>query len=189
MGQYYKFIILADNKKNNNEVILLVINPHDFMEGAKLMEHSYINTNIMNTVEFLIGPLGPFNKSRCVWAGDYADDETNINQNDSDNNSSELESLNLYRLADNYSSFESVYKNQNYKYIVNHTKKLYVDKTKLEKPIHPLPLLISEGNGKGGGDYNGNNYDLCGTWARDVISMENEITNDYEELICDFYEY
>jgi hypothetical protein len=39
MGQYYKFIILSDTKKNNKEVILLVINPHDFMEGAKLMEH------------------------------------------------------------------------------------------------------------------------------------------------------
>jgi hypothetical protein len=63
-----------------------------------------------------------------------------------------------------------------------------VDKTK-SKSIHPLPLLICEGNGRGGGDYDGSNYDLCGTWARDVISMEETIPDNYIELICDFYEY
>jgi hypothetical protein len=179
MGQYYKFIILADNKKNNNEMILLVINPHNYKNGSKLMEHSYIDTDIMNTVEFLIGPDGYFYKSRCVWAGDYADKELN-----------NIESENLHRIADNYSSFETIYKNQNYKYIVNHTKKIYIDKTKLTNNIHPLPLLIAEGNGKGNGDYNGYNYDLCGTWARDIISLENEIPdNNWLELICSFDEY
>ena len=42
MGQYYKVIILADNKKNNKEVIILSINPHNYDSGSKLMEHSYI---------------------------------------------------------------------------------------------------------------------------------------------------
>lgn len=176
MGQYYKFIILSDDKKNDKEVIILVINPHDFYEGAKLMEHSYINTKIMNTVEFLIGPQENFHKSRIVWAGDYADEEPNTDKN-------------LYRLADGYSTFTNYYKNQIYNYIVNHSKKLYIDKTKLKNHIHPLPLLISEGCGQGGGDYDGNNFDLCGTWARDVISMEEVIPDNYEELICDFEEY
>ncbi len=176
MGQYYKFIILSDHKKNDNEVIILVLNPHDFNHGAKLMEHSYINTEIMNTVEFLIGPLENFHKSRIVWAGDYADEEPNQNEN-------------LYRLADNYSTFKNYYQKEIYNYIVNHSKKLYVDKTKLKNSIHPLPLLISEGNGKGGGDYDGNNYELCGSWARDVISMEEVIPDNYNELICDFDEY
>ena len=40
--------------------------------------------------------------------------------------------------------------------------------------LHPLSLLTAEGNGRGGGDYNGPNMDMVGTWARDVISMENE---------------
>jgi len=177
MGQYYKFIILADNKKNNKEVILLVINPRDYDNGSKLMEHSYINTNIMNTVEMLISPDGDFHKSRIVWAGDYADED---------------ESMNLYHLAENYSSY-TTYNNNinniNINYIVNHTKKLYVDKTKIENEIHPLPLLIAEGNSRGGGDYHGNNENLCGSWTRDVISIENEIPDNYEELVCDFYEY
>jgi len=180
MGQYYKFIILADNKKNNKEVILLVIHPHNYDHGSKLMEHSYINTNMMNTVEMLISPIGDFHKSRIVWAGDYADEEF-LNEDE--------EEINLYRLADNYSGFTTCYKKNNYNYIVNHTKKLYVDKTKIENKIHPLPLLIAEGNGMGGGDYSGNNENLCGSWSRDIISMENEILDNYEELVCDFHEY
>ncbi len=181
MGQYYKFIILANEKHNNREVILLSVNPHDFMMGAKLMEHSYINQPLLSLVEYLISKHSRFYKSRIVWAGDYADEE----KEEFDENS---ESVNLYRLADNYSSYKGEYKNTNYNYIVNHTKNLYVDKTK-SKSIHPLPLLICEGNGRGGGDYDGNDNELCGTWARDVISMEETIPDNYKELICDFEEY
>ena len=43
MGQYYKLIILGDEKKQNKEVVLLVLNPQNYNKGAKLMEHSYIN--------------------------------------------------------------------------------------------------------------------------------------------------
>lgn len=38
--------------------------------------------------------------------------------------------------------------------------------------VHPLPLLVCEGNGRGGGDYCGPGEDDCGRWARDVISLE-----------------
>jgi hypothetical protein len=175
MGQYYKFIILSDHKNNNKECIVLVINPREFGGGSKLMEHSYVNTDLLNTVEFLISSDGSFHKSRCVWAGDYADEETNQDEN-------------LYTLAENYSEYKTCYLNQNYKYIINHTQKLYIDKSKITNNIHPLPLLISEGNNRGGGDYNGSNNNLCGSWARNVISMENNISDDYEELICDFKE-
>jgi hypothetical protein len=69
-----------------------------------------------------------------------------------------------------------------YTYIVNHTKKVYVKKT---DGLHPLSLLTAEGNGRGGGDYNGPNMDMVGTWARDVISMENEAP-DYTLVDCVF---
>ena len=62
----------------------------------------------------------------------------------------------------------------------NHTKKQYVDKTKF-KCYHPLPLLLAEGNGRGGGDYYGSNEDKIGIWARDVISVEDEKPEGYEE--------
>ncbi len=179
MGQYYKLIILANDKKNNKEVILLVLNPRDYNLGSKLMEHSYIGTDIMNTLEYLISPNGQFHQSRIVWAGDYADEEDNYDDPQT-----------LYQLADNYSSYTAIYEyNKKNKYIINHTKKIYIDKEKIQyNEIHPLPLLVSEGNGRGGGDYNGNNQDLCGSWNRDVISMEESLPFNYIELIPEFKE-
>ncbi|KAH3691136.1 hypothetical protein Pelo_19957 [Pelomyxa schiedti] len=41
-----------------------------------------------------------------------------------------------------------------YRYIVNHSKRQYVDKSGcLSLSIHPLPLLLAEGNGRGCGDF------------------------------------
>ena len=176
MGQYYKFIILGDEKHRGKEIIVLVVNPHDFMKGAKLMEHCYHNNILLNTVEFLIGPNGQYHKARCVWAGDYAIKDKGDNEN-------------LYRLADNYTTFRDGYKHQKFNYIVNHTKKLYVDTNKRNNDIHPLPLLICEGNGNGSGDYDGNDDHLVGSWARNVVSMEYDIPVGYSELKCNFYEY
>ncbi len=193
MGQYYRFIILADAKKNNREIILLYINPHDYNSGAKLMEHSYLDNHITNTVEFLISKRGQFYKSRIVWAGDYADQEPDnsdcLEYSDNSEDTDDYEEYNnLYSLTKYYSPFTTAYIKTDNNYIVNHTKKLYVDKTKSNQN-HPLPLLISEGNGKGGGDYSGNNEELCGTWSRDVISMEETIPKGYQELVCAFEEY
>jgi hypothetical protein len=196
MGQYYKVIILADNKKNNKEVIILYIHPSQYNCGGKLMEQAYFNTSLLNTVEYILSKRGNFYKSRIVWAGDYADEEDEGDEGDEEG------PMNLYHLADNYSDYQNMVScnMSNYKYIVNHTKKQYVYKYESKKDnegneyndgykIHPLPLLVSEGNGKGGGDYSGNNQELCGTWARNVISMEETIPEGYEKLECNFSEY
>jgi hypothetical protein len=84
---------------------------------------------------------------------------------------------------------------------VNHTKKVFVDKTKVPESegwrIHPLPLLTAEGNDRGGGDYRYNNEEekeVVGSWARDVISIEKENptmttgTMDYTEVEFKLYE-
>ena len=79
--------------------------------------------------------------------------------------------------------------------IINHTKKIYVDK---ENPlnkikdqrdciIHPLSILLAE-SGSGGGDYYGHNKSLCGSWARNSISVETTIPEEYNELVPNFYE-
>jgi hypothetical protein len=175
MGQYYKLVILSETG-----IIRVWAEPRNI----KLMEHSYQDTPFMNGVEYILSVQGMFYKSRIVWAGDYADKEMeNLDENLSEN---------LYSLA----HYENpIHKNKmiimtntvTLQYIVNHNKKLYVDKTK-QKDIHPLPLLVSEGNGNGGGDYYGNNEELCGTWARDIISMESTIPDGYTELVCQFTE-
>ena len=181
MGQYYLAIILSDIKKTP-EIIRMWMSPHNYNNGAKLTEHSYIGNNFVQAFEHLISPEGMFYMSRIVWAGDYAEPENN-------------ESENLYqKVYNNYTELLKCPKSHDtscYRYIVNHSKKLYVDKeccpeNKYNLIIHPLPLLVSEGNGCGGGDYRGKNEELCGTWARDIISVEKTMPNDYNELVCDF---
>jgi len=180
MGQYYIAIILSDIRRTT-EIIRMWMSPSN---GAKLTEHSYIGNNFVQKLERLICPEGMFYMSRIVWAGDYAEPEKN-----------ELD--NLYTIVSNSTrtlQYQDSEKDTcSYRYIVNHSQKLYVDKERCPKneyniSIHPLPLLVSEGNGCGGGDYMGNNIELCGTWARDIISVENTIHTDYNELVCDFIE-
>ena len=172
MGQYYKVIILADNEDNTKEFIRFFI---DIWDGLKLIEHSYINSDFLNAIEFLLSPEGSLYKSRIVWAGDYADHEKDSN--------------NLYNIANNEISKEYIPKqvklDKEYKYIVNHTKKQYIDKSKYIN-IHPLPLLTAEGNGRGGGDYYGSNEKLVGSWSRNVISIEKEVPEDFSEFTSKF---
>jgi hypothetical protein len=185
MGQYYKVIILADN----NNIIRIWTTPTAYNCGNKLMEHSYLNNNFMNVIEYLISPNGMFYMSRIVWAGDYSNPDQ--------------EELNLYNMADlQNGKYITPYSNENisnmdsYRYIINHTKKLFVNKEKCKKNdngdiIHPLSLLVTDNcNGMGGGDYSGVNEELCGTWTRDIISVEKSIDRliDYNELECNFEE-
>ena len=156
MGQYYYLVILAE--KSDKEYIRTYLDPSMYYNGVKLTEHSYIGNNFMTIVENLIGPNGMFYRSRIVWAGDYADAEPN-----SENN--------LYKMCETKTPLERTEPIVSYAYIVNHTKKVYIKK---KGDFHPLPLLTAEGNGRGGGDYDGPNMDMVGTWARDVISMEKD---------------
>jgi len=169
MGQYYQVIILGEEQKNNPEIIRIFMEP---WYGAKLLEHSYINNDFVNAIEFLLSPEGIFYKSRIVWAGDYADPEKGSNTN-------------LYNMTYQFSSKEfksSTIILKEYKYIINHTKKLYVNKDKYNL-YHPLPLLVAEGNGRSGSDYvDKPDEDFVGMWARDIISIEKDKPEDCIEL-------
>jgi len=176
--------------------------------GMKLTEHAYLNNQFMKAIEFLLCPQGPFHKSHIVWAGDYSDSEpfntipslsSEQNQELAENNLNKKNcKKNLYDLTAlqpekeyffdtptilSFSTYEAL-SNSTLKYIVNHSKKLYVNIHKIsgDLALHPLALLTAEGNGRGGGDYYGINENLCGCWARDNISLENlPPCSDYEE--------
>ena len=204
MGQYYKPIII--DKESN---IVASLKSWDFESGAKLMEHSWMLNDFVQTFEQLISSEGNYHKSRVVWAGDYADDEDKLIY--SEYHKKEVPT-NLHTLVDD----EHVLKNlqiadtSKFRYLVNHTKKEFVDKSKVIDingwRIHPLPLLTCEGNGRGGGDYHYNTFkrnlksgkvvevDLpsevktVGRWARDVISAETEKPKGYKEFKFKLYE-
>jgi hypothetical protein len=173
MGQYYIAIILGENQENNKEIIRFYIESF-INSGAKLTEHSYIGNPFVSTFEHFLTPEGIFYKSRVVWAGDYADNEKGLDKN-------------LYNIVEEYpdKSFHvitnrKIKSTEDYLYIINHTKKQYINK--LHSKYHPLPLLTAEGNGRGGGDYYGLNENKIGIWARDILSVEKEKPDGFEEL-------
>jgi hypothetical protein len=50
--------------------------------------------------------------------------------------------------------------------------------------LHPLPLLTVEGNGRGGGDLH-DAPPIVGSWARDVISVEQSVDEGFEQIAFD----
>jgi hypothetical protein len=105
----------------------------------------------------------------------------------------EFKRHNLYHMCDeaNHREFmapEKISIDYKYRYIINHTKKEYIDMTKLKTNIHPLPLLTYESASWGGGDYRGRNEGCMGCWARNLISTEEAPPADYVELTTDFCE-
>lgn len=167
MGQYYFAVILDDEWD-----IVAWMNACAYDEGLKLMEHAYLTSAFVNAVEFSLSPEGAYYKSRVVWAGDYADDEQRYYKK------------NLHALCNDDETKlirPDVRSATKYRYIVNHTKRQYVDKRKAHN-FHPLPLLTAEGNGRGGGDLQ-DAPPFVGSWARDVISVEEELPEeDFQEL-------
>jgi len=178
MGQYYLGIILGEKDLSKKEVIRLFVDPHDFNNGAKLTEHSYVNNCFVSTFEYQLTPEGMFYKSRVVWAGDYAD-----NEKDDEHNLYHISNIDI---NENKRYVGKIKDTKEYRYIINHSKKEYVNKSNIF--VHPLPILTAEGNGRGGGDYHSKNKDFVGKWARDVISVEKEKPEEYTELIYEFNE-
>lgn len=175
MGQYYRPTNLSKGQS---------IYSHDYNVGLKLMEHSYIGNPLLNVVEKLLSPNNEWHKTQLVWAGDYADTEEERN---GEGNAKE----NLYSIFVDMKITPPTEEKEGHRFIVNHSKKVFVDKEKVNEVdgwrIHPLPLFTCEGNGRGGGDFRGND-ERIGSWARDVISVENDAPQDYEEVDGNFTE-
>jgi hypothetical protein len=178
MGQYYKPIAL--NEEGGNPVKAWMYS-HEYDNGLKLMEHSYINNNFVNAFESQLAEGHPLFKSKVVWAGDYADEEKGTSKN--------LYSLCVDKNKINPPAVEPM----TYRYLINHTKKLFVDKTKVPEndgwKIHPLPLLTAEGNGQGGGDFrNDDPKNIIGSWSRNSISASNEVPKGFKEILFELTE-
>lgn len=171
MGQYWK-PVNVDKK----EYVLT----HDYDEGLKLMEHSYIGNDFMDIVEGLLSPGGFWHRCKLVWAGDYMDTGLFLPEGTPEKTSDGYV-INLYSfVGDNKIKPDAKDLPKRGRYLVNHTKKVCLDLAKEKNGkdnliIHPLSLLTCSGNGRGGGDYRpGTGKKLIGTWAGDEISLEYE---------------
>ena len=206
MGQYYKPCVLhTEGKKTrprawvySHRIKSRYKHPdgttYTIGSGLKLMEHSWLINSFVRTIERLLMPDGDWYKQPIVWAGDYADDEkdTIYNWMDKEGEIRESKGINLYDFCNDNNEVTKNLKRtvpKEFKYIVNHTTKQFVDKTKVPNKdgwrIHPLPLLTCEGNGRGLGDYcnQGEHTEQVGIWARHIISIEKDIPEGYTEFI------
>jgi len=179
MGQYYKPVSIEKKE---------YVYSHDYGNGLKLMQHSYIGNNFVSAVENLIKKGGRWHKDHIVWAGDYADNELLVEEN--------LFDLAIEKISPSDETDESL------RYIVNLDKKEFVDKKKVPvteyfedgetMKIHPLPLLTCEGNGRGGGDFRDSDpNNLIGRWARCRVVMNKtrpKANRGFKEINFDLVE-
>jgi len=199
MGHYYKPCSLASNKKSVKSFIY----SHDIKsrwkrydgkfvttgQGMKLMEHSWLKNKMMLCVERLLTPGGEWHKTPIVWAGDYADPVVeNSNYFDLCNNGIDGEHVTQKLIPKPLTAKEA----REFRYIVNHTKKEFVDKRSVPSvdgwQIHPLSLLTAQGNGRGGGDFRDEKNKFVGKWATNIISVEKEAPQGYKEIKPNFVE-
>ena len=184
MGQYY-FGTILNKKRGNKQSVKNFFDSWDYGNGSKLMEHSYIGNYYVNAVMNYLLNNG---KQYVLWAGDYADEEPKSDKNIYDIcQNSTKKKLSEYRT-----------KSPSIRFIINHTKREFVDLKKMKADkiygfkVNPLPLLCNESNERGGGDYYGKNKNLCGKWARNLISASdiNPSIRDkrYKEIEPDFKE-
>ena len=216
MGQYYKSVFLNENNKPISYAY-----SHDFGSGLKLMEHSwmlnpfvrFIENQLMLQAQKLVwaGDYADNENPETITNKEIKA----LSREDSEYWNAEIlkkEGVNLYSLSElvgkithdeeipkDKSKYDYKYKKiapLQAKYLINYDKKEFVNKTKVPKDsegwqIHPLPLLTCEGNGRGGGDFRGDEVKLIGRWSRDkigVVTKKNEVPKDFKEIIFDLTE-
>jgi hypothetical protein len=183
MGQYYKPVNL-DKKQ--------YVYSHDYGNGLKLMEHSWIDNNFVAIIENLIKKGGDWYKNHIVWAGDYAEKEPNTSTK------KYPDGKNLYQWVGENTIKPITKRNPKLRYLKNLDTKEFVDLKKVpvcevtnnfKWRIHPLPLLTCEGNGQGGGDYYGEDKNnLIGRWARNRVTIQSHKPKDGIEIVFDLIE-
>lgn len=192
MGQYYK-VLTTTGKRSKVYDRSIIINGEAEYTMAKLMEHSWWGNAFVDSFCRTIYKK----QRRVVWMGDYANDYIKRYPG-SINGYSEKLLAKLYKktwrkgLKNN--AIEMSMLDLAGKFIVNHTKLQYIDCSQYYKRnvfhgdwcIHPLPIMTCLGNGLGGGDFSAptddTTYSLVGTWAYDVISIEDYYPVKYEEI-------
>ena len=176
MGQYYRAVLCSANKK-------IALDPWVHNEGAKLMEHAYFGNQLVGTASRIITN----NPTYVWWVGDYAVEE------DIPNRCKAFEPIAAaWRgQATTCSPFQSA-NNCHYGldgFLVNLTTKEFVDLEHCKGEIHPLPLLTAVGNGRGGGDYRGDEASLkmVGIWAGDALMIvgEKPDSSEYIDITSD----
>lgn len=186
MGQYYKPLILDKEGKIEKS-----FHGHEYLQGLKIMEHSYFRNPLMNAVENSLIDY----PSKLVWAGDYSDKVV-------DGTGGNYYSVEGKNLATRVKPSNELMKDlPNGLFVYNNTKKEYYSRDKMKTlnscededvvwSINPLPLLTQLTDDKAGGDYHGTlGREFLGRWAEDEIEISAVPPgDDYKEILPMFRE-
>jgi len=190
MGQYFSAVLQEKNKKAS------YFYSHDYGNGMKLMEHSYIGNHYVGTVYETIREFGPM---RCGWVGDYSNTESLDREGKFflpavfSDEKKRKRVLRWYKLAWKSSECgagveysEDAIAHTKADYLLNYDRKEYIrvpalgEKTTstddLGCSIHPLPILTCSNPGSGGNFRPHNEWEekvFC-SWCGDMIGIENE---------------
>lgn len=192
MGQYYKIAM----KPENGDVIYNDIRVEGCGRmGWKLLEHSYPQCAIVTAVCKKLSET----PCRVAWVGDYSEDDEVRETCRGEVDRNELWGED----SKTHAPFAKVKFTSVKKFLLNHDKKLFVSLTggffrvtykwntvregknttvERTKKLAPLPILTAIGNGRGGWDYYGNDEDLAGTWAWDLLSVSETVPEGYSRL-------
>lgn len=183
MGQYYLPIIRRTTAKGRtkNESIY----SHDFDNGLKLMEHSWVGNNFVNVVcnDIIDKP------ARIIWLGDYTETYDAPEGFPRDKYRTLMKCWSRQKSTKRFITKGNQEFDWNKQwFLVNASKKCYIDmKNYIEDAtaegwcIHPLPLLTCSSNGKGGGDYYSWNMSDVGSWCNDIIYLTTQRPIEYSE--------
>lgn len=203
MGQYYRAIVKKQNRRIDVYNRDIIRNGEKEYTPAKLTEHSWWLNDFVNAVCLAVYERNE--KNRIAWMGDYADTFLACNDLKSFNGLNGRQIREMTKRAWNSEGIavEPTDFTLEGLYLINHTKKEYIDCTKYFNAsvmhtkygdwcLHPLPLLTCIGNGLGGGDYryktDDSTEEYVGYWAWDEISIEDKPINGFEEIYPVFRE-
>lgn len=187
MGQYY-IAVNVDKKE--------FIHPHQYDNGLKLMEWSYIGNKFSTALLNLIAHR--WKGDRVYVVGDYADlsDEHEVWYEELKKLTEELDlhdgdyknypdSYSLYKYALHFKHLPASkvgHKKLPGRYIYNTADKVYIDLQHVpvfhtepdgwKWQVCPWSLLLAMGNGRGSGDYRGVRESAVGLWVGDSQYLE-----------------
>lgn len=195
MGQYYRPVLIDLPLSPTSKYVVLSRTIDGKYTAAKLTEHSWFGGPLCDTIGHMI-----YKNPMCIaWIGDYSENEELFNIDSfvakgitfNDVWGEGVEGIDLHGFNFEWQD----------KYIINVSKKCYINvnhywngsvilvgKEKEPWVINPIPILTSVGNGRGGGDYRGLCMDYVGTWAGDIITVEDNVLPGFEEFVVAFKE-
>ena len=183
MGQLYRVYLESEsgNKSNYRGVA------SSMYVNLKIMEHSWVGNFFADSIARLLYK----NRMRVAWVGQYANHIK----------AEKIDEIYPFVWEKDHGKWVKIrLLTLEGRHFVNHSKKIYFDfdayaersvrrdEDDEEWIVHPLPLLTAVGNGMGSGDYRGVNQNDVGSWYLDLISIEDEIPENYEAVEYTFYE-